>query len=326
MKKILTGLQPTGVITLGNYIGAIKQMVEYQNDYDSYIFVADLHSLTVLNDENNIKENTKSLIALYLACGIEPKKNTIFIQSENEYHTNLAWILECHTYFGELSRMHQFKEKSKKNTNFSAGLFTYPVLMAADILLYDADLVPVGVDQKQHVEIARDIAIRFNKKYGDTFTVPDCLISESGTKIMDLVNPDKKMSKSAENKKGVIFLLDSESEIRKKIASATTDSEMKVKYDKENKPGISNLISIYSSLKNVPIKQVEEEFKDSNYGNFKKAVADVVVETLSAIQDKYNYYINSDCIDKILDENLEKVRKIAKEKYDLVKSRISIGR
>jgi len=326
MKRLLTGLQPTGVITLGNYIGAIKQMVEYQDDYDSYLFVADLHSLTVLNDDNNIKKSTRDLIALYLACGVDPKKNTIFIQSENEYHTNLSWILECHTYFGELSRMHQFKEKSKKSNNFSAGLFTYPVLMAADILLYDADLVPVGIDQKQHVEIARDIAIRFNKKYGDTFTVPDCLISEAGTKIMDLVTPDKKMSKSAENKKGVIFLLDSEKDIRKKIMSATTDSEMVVKYDKELKPGISNLISIYAALKNISIKEVEELFKDSNYGNFKKCVADVVVEELTKIQNKYNEIINSDIIDKILDENIDKVRKISKTKYDLVKDKISIGR
>lgn len=326
MKRLLTGLQPTGVITLGNYIGAIKQMVEYQDDYDSYLFVADLHSLTVINDDNNIKDSTRSLIALYLACGVDPKKNTIFIQSENEYHTNLSWILECHTYFGELSRMHQFKEKSKKSTNFSAGLFTYPVLMAADILLYDADLVPVGIDQKQHVEIARDIAIRFNKKYGDTFNVPDCLISESGTKIMDLVTPDKKMSKSAENKKGVIFLLDSEKDIRKKIMSATTDSEMIVKYDKELKPGISNLISIYSALKNISIKEVEELFKDSNYGNFKKCVADLVVKELTKIQERYNEIINSDIIDKILDENIDKVRKIAKAKYDLVKKKVSIGR
>lgn len=326
MKRLLTGLQPTGVITLGNYIGAIKQMVENQGKYESYIFVADLHSLTVLNDNNNIKENTRSLLALYLACGIDPKLNTIFVQSDNEYHTNLSWILECHTYFGELSRMHQFKEKSKKSVNFSAGLFTYPVLMAADILLYDTDLVPVGMDQKQHVEIARDIAIRFNKRYGDTFTVPDCLISESGTKIMDLQTPDKKMSKSAENKKGVIFLLDSEKDIRKKIMSATTDSDMLVKFDKENKPGISNLISIYASLKNMEIEEVEELFKDSNYGNFKKCVADVVVEELTKIQNKYNEIINSDIIDKILDENIDKVRRIAKEKYDLVKEKISIGR
>ena len=326
MKKLLTGLQPTGVITLGNYIGAIKQMVKYQDEYDSYIFVADLHSLTVLNDDISIKDNTRSLVALYLACGIDPKKNTIFIQSENEYHTNLSWILECHTYFGELSRMHQFKEKSKKNANFSAGLFTYPVLMAADILLYDIDYVPVGIDQKQHVEIARDIAIRFNNKYGKTFNIPDCLISESGTKIMDLQTPYKKMSKSSENKKGVISLLDSTEVIRKKIMSATTDSEMSIKYDPENKPGISNLINIYSSLKNISIEETEKEFKDANYGSFKKAVADIVVECVEDIQKKYEYYLNSTEIDDILNSGVARTREIAKEKYDLVKKRINIGR
>ena len=326
MKKLLTGLQPTGVITLGNYIGAIKQMVKYQDEYDSYIFVADLHSLTVLNDDISIKDNTRSLVALYLACGIDPKKNTIFIQSENEYHTNLSWILECHTYFGELSRMHQFKEKSKKNANFSAGLFTYPVLMAADILLYDIDYVPVGIDQKQHVEIARDIAIRFNNKYGKTFNIPDCLISESGTKIMDLQTPYKKMSKSSENKKGVISLLDSTEVIRKKIMSATTDSEMSIQYDPENKPGISNLINIYSSLKNISIEETEKEFKDANYGSFKKAVADIVVECVEDIQKKYEYYLNSTEIDDILNSGVARTREIAKEKYDLVKKRINIGR
>lgn len=326
MKKLLTGLQPTGVITLGNYIGAIKQMVKYQDEYESYIFVADLHSLTVLNDDINIKDNTRSLVALYLACGIDPKKNTIFIQSENEYHTNLSWILECHTYFGELSRMHQFKEKSKKNTNFSAGLFTYPVLMAADILLYDIDYVPVGIDQKQHVEIARDIAIRFNNKYGKTFNIPDCLISESGTKIMDLQTPNKKMSKSTENKKGVISLLDNTEVIRKKIMSATTDSEMSIKYDPENKPGISNLINIYSSLKNISIDEIEKEFKNSNYGSFKKAVADVVIECVEDIQKKYEYYLNSTEIDEILNAGATRTREIASSKYDLVKNRINIGR
>lgn len=326
MKRLLTGLQPTGVITLGNYIGSIKQMVENQDKYDSYIFVADLHSLTVPNENNNIKENTRSLLALYLACGIDPHKNTIFIQSENEYHTNLSWILECNTYYGELSRMHQFKEKSKKSANFTSGLLTYPVLMASDILLYDTDIVPVGIDQKQHVEIARDIAIRFNKKYGDTFTVPEPLITKTGTKIMDLIDPTKKMSKSAENKKGVIFLLDDEKDIRKKIMSATTDSEMIVKYDKENKPGISNLINIYSSLTLKSIEEVEDEFKNSNYGNFKKKVADVVVEFTNSIKEKYNEYINSDIIDSILDDNIDKVRNMAKEKYELVKNRINIGR
>ena len=244
MKKILTGLQPTGVITLGNYIGAIKQMVERQNEYDSYIFVADLHSITIAQDKNELASRTKSLIALYLACGIDPEKNTIFLQSQNPYHANLSWLLECNTYFGELSRMIQFKEKSQGHDNFTVGLFTYPVLMAADILLYDANYVPVGIDQKQHVELTRDIAIRFNKKYGEVFTIPEPLISKEGTKIMDLVDPTKKMSKSSENPKGVIRLLDDIDAIRKKIMGATTDSEMKIVYDIENKPGISNLLNI----------------------------------------------------------------------------------
>ena len=326
MKRLLTGLQPTGVITLGNYIGSMKQMVENQDKYDSYIFVADLHSLTVPNDNNNIKESTRNLLALYLACGIDPSKNTIFIQSENEYHTNLSWILECNTYYGELSRMHQFKEKSKKSTNFTSGLLTYPVLMAADILLYDTDVVPVGIDQKQHVEIARDIAIRFNKKYGDTFAIPEPLITKTGTKIKDLVDPSKKMSKSSENKKGVIFLLDDEKDIRKKIMSATTDSEMIIKYDPENKPGISNLINIYSAITNKSIDDIEKEFEGSNYGTFKKVVADVVVDLTNEIKEKYNKYINSDIIDKMLDDNIDKVRNIAKEKCNLVKERINIGR
>ena len=325
MKRILTGLQPTGELTLGNYIGAIKQMVKYQEDYESYIFVADLHALTVLKDDSHIKQNTKKLLALYLACGIDPKKNVIFVQSDNEYHANLSWILECHTYFGELSRMHQFKEKSKKNVNFTSGLFTYPVLMAADILLYDIDYVPVGIDQKQHVEIARDIAIRFNKRYGNTFNIPDCLISNTGTKIMDLVNPIVKMSKSSENKKGIITLLDTEKEIRKKIMSATTDSEMKVKYDKELKPGISNLINIYSSLTDKNIEDIEKEFENSNYGEFKRKVADVVVAELKHIQDKYNYYLNSEELDNILKEGALKTREIARLKYEEVKNLV-LGR
>ncbi len=316
-KRILTGLQPTGVITLGNYIGAIKQMVERQDEYESFIFVADMHAITI--PQENLKENTRSLIALYLACGLDPKKNTIFLQSDNVYHANLSWLLECNTYFGELSRMIQFKEKSKKNANFSVGLFTYPVLMASDILLYDTDLVPVGIDQKQHVELTRDIAIRFNKKYGNTFKVPDVLISKSGTKIMDLTDPLKKMSKSSENEKGVIKLLDDITVVRKKIMSATTDSEMSIKYDPENKPGISNLINIYISLTNKTINEVEEEFKDSNYGNFKSSLADIVCNFLSDIQNKYNEIINSDIIDKILEDGKNKTTEMAYKKYKLTK-------
>lgn len=323
---MLTGLQPTGVITLGNYIGAIKQMVKYQDEYESYIFIADLHSITVPQDPKVLHNNIRSLVALYLACGIDQKKNVIFVQSENEYHANISWLLECNTYFGELSRMTQFKDKSKKNANFSAGLFTYPVLMASDILAYDVDYVPVGIDQKQHVEIARDIAIRFNKKFGDTFKVPDVMISDSGTKIMDLVDPLKKMSKSSENPKGVIRLLDDISSIRKKIMGATTDSEMCVKFDMENKPGISNLINIYGAITGKSIKEIEDEFKDSNYGSFKSKVSDAICEEVSKIQERYNEIIESDELDEILDKGISKTREIAKAKYELMKERMGLGR
>ncbi len=325
-QRMLTGLQPTGVITLGNYIGAIKQMVENQDQYDSFLFVADLHSITIPQDKEELSKKTRSLIALYLACGIDPKKNTIYIQSENPYHANLSWLLECNAYFGEMSRMHQFKEKSKKHENFTVGLFTYPVLMAADILLYDTNIVPVGIDQKQHVEIARDIAIRFNKKYGDTFVIPEPKISESGTKIMDLVNPTQKMSKSAENEKGVIRILDDIKVARKKIMSATTDSEMVIKYDPENKPGISNLINIYISLTDKTVEEVEEEFKDSNYGTFKKKVADEVEKLLTTIQTKYQEILNSEELDKILDEGRDKTIEIAKIKYQEAKEKMGFHR
>ena len=325
-KRMLTGLQPTGIITLGNYIGAIKQMVERQDQYDSFLFIADLHAITIPQDKDTLSEKTRSLLALYLACGIDPSKNTIYIQSENLYHTNLAWLLECTAYYGEMSRMHQFKEKSKKNANFTVGLFTYPILMAADILLYDTDIVPVGIDQKQHVEIARDIAIRFNNKYGDTFVIPEPKISESGTKIMDLQNPTQKMSKSAESDKGVIRLLDDIAVARKKIMSATTDSEMSIKYDPDNKPGISNLINIYVSLTNKTIEETEKEFKDSNYGTFKTVVADEVEKLLTDIQTKYHEWLNSDDLDKILDNGRDKTTEIAKEKYIEAKEKMGFHR
>ena len=247
MERMLTGLQPTGSITLGNYIGAIRQMIKYQDKYDSYIFVADMHAITVPQDPKELSNNIKNLLAIYLASGIDPKKNTIFLQSDNIYHANVSWVLECLTPYGELGRMTQFKDKSRKHQNFSAGLLTYPVLMASDILIYDADFVPTGQDQKQHVELARNIAERVNKKYNKKiFKIPNPLIPTEGAKIMDLADPTKKISKSEENKKGVIFLLDEENVIRKKIMGATTDSEMSVRFDFENKPGISNLINIYT--------------------------------------------------------------------------------
>jgi tryptophanyl-tRNA synthetase len=326
MKKALTGLQPTGTITLGNYIGAIKQMVDYQNDFDSYLFVADLHAITIPQDKDELRSKIKSLLALYLACGIDPSKNKIFLQSENIYHTNISWMLECNTYYGELSRMTQFKDKSKKDSNFSAGLLTYPILMAADILAYDIDCVPVGQDQKQHVELARDIAIRFNNKYGQTFVVPEPIIRKEGTKILDLQDPSIKMNKSAISKKGVILMLDEEDVIRKKIMGATTDSLNKVSFDLKEQPGISNLINIYSSLTGISVNDVVLKFKDYNYGDFKKEVADVVVSVLSDIQNKYNSYLNSNELNEILDKGLEFTMKKAKAKYEDMKQKMGLSR
>ncbi len=326
MKRILTGLQPTGVITLGNYVGAIRKMKQLQDEYDSFIFVADMHAITIPQDREQLPKNIRSLVALYLACGIDPKKNTIYIQSENIYHANVSWMLECNSYYGELSRMTQFKDKSRKNANFTVGLLTYPVLMAADIIIYDADYVPVGVDQKQHVELARDIAIRFNKKYGDTFKVPDFYYTDTEVKIMDLQDPTKKMSKSAENPKGVIKLLDDLDDVRKKIMKAATDSESIVRFDPENKPGVSNLMGIYAALTYKSMEEIEEEFKDQNYGTFKKAVADVVCAELEKIQTRYYEILNGTELDRILDEGREKTLAMAKEKYEIMKKKIGLYR
>lgn len=326
MKRVLTGLQPTGVITLGNYIGAIRQMAEVDDSTENFIFIADMHAITINQDPITLRNNIKSLVALYLACGIDPKKNTIYIQSDNPYIASISWMLECNTYYGELSRMTQFKDKSKKNANFTSGLLTYPVLMAADILAMDIDLVPVGIDQKQHVELARDIAIRFNNKYGETFKIPESVIKEDGTKIADLQNPHKKMSKSSESDKGVIRLLDDLKTVRKKIMSATTDSEMNIKYDPINKPGISNLINIYRSLTNKSISEVEEEFKDTNYGTFKTKVADVVVDLLADIQNKYNEILKSEYLDEILDNGAKINIEITKKFYEKMKKSIGLGR
>jgi len=326
MKKLLTGLQPSGELTLGSLIGGISQSIKYQNEFDSYIFVPDMHAITVDQDPKLLKERIKKNVALYIAAGLDPKKNTFYIQSENLYHANLSWILECTTYMGEASRMTQFKEKSKNKENVSVGLFTYPILMASDILLYDADVVPTGIDQKQHVELARNLAERFNKKYGDTFKIPEPMIPKIGAKIKDLQEPTKKMSKSSENPKGIIYLLDDEAALRKKIMSAVTDSEGKVYYDEENKPGISNLLTIYSYFKNITIKETEEYFKDYNYGNLKKEVADVIVENLTKIQNKYNEIINSKELDEILDDGRNKMNEYAKNKYEEIRNKVGLGR
>ena len=326
MKRILTGLKPTGDLTLGNYIGAIKQMVNMQEEYESFLFVADLHALTIYQDPKELRERIKRFIAMYIACGIDPEKNTIYIQSENEYIPAISYLLECTTYYGEASRMIQFKEKSREHSNFSVGLLTYPVLMAADILYCDTDYVPVGIDQKQHVELARDIAIRFNNKYGEIFNIPETLLNENGTKIYDLKNPTKKMSKSEENPAGVISMFDKPDIIKSKIMKATTDSDNLIKYDIDNKPGISNLLTIASSLTNKSISELEQEFKDIGYGEFKKYVAEVTSNHIKEIQDKYNELINSDKLDKILDEGIQKSRKLAEEKYKIMKEKMGVIR
>lgn len=326
MKKLLTGLQPSGELTLGSLIGGISGSIKNQDLFDSYIFVPDMHAITVEQDPELLRERIRKNVALYIAAGLDPKKNTFYIQSENLYHANLSWILECTTYIGEASRMTQFKEKSRNKENVSVGLFTYPILMASDILLYDADVVPTGIDQKQHVELARNLAERFNKKYGDTFKIPEPMIPEIGAKIKDLQDPTKKMSKSSTNQKGIIYLLDDETIIRKKIMSAVTDSEGKVYYDENNKPGISNLLTIYSYFKNISIKETEEHFKDYNYGNLKKEVADIVVDNLTKIQNKYNEIINSKELDEILDNGKNKMNEYAKRKYEDIRKKVGLGR
>ena len=328
MKRLLSGIKPTGELTLGNYIGAIKQFVDMQRDYETFVFVADLHALTVYNDPIVLKSRIKDIVAVYLASGLDPKYTTLFIQSENMYHTNLSWVLECNSYMGELSRMTQFKDKSKdkNNESISCGLFTYPVLMASDIIIYDADVVPVGIDQKQHVELARNLAERFNNKYGETFKVPEPIIPKSGAKIYDLQNPTKKMSKTSESDKGVIMLLESPETARKKIMSAVTDSDNEIRYDFDNKPGISNLLTIYSSLTGISIDDTVSKFKDSNYGEFKRCVADVVVEFLTDLQEKYNKIIDSGKIDEILDESNKKVHSIAESKVKEVFDKVGVGR
>lgn len=327
MKRVLTGLKPTGELTLGNYIGAIKQIVKMQEEYDEiYLFVADLHALTVFQDPKELKGRIRRFIAMYLACGIDPNKTTVYLQSENHYIPAISWLLECCTYYGEASRMIQFKEKSREQENFTVGLLTYPILMAADILYCDASYVPVGVDQKQHVEIARDIAERFNKKFGETFELPECLLNESAIKIKDLKYPDKKMSKSENNPNSVISLFDKPEDIEKKIMGATTDSDNEIKYDEENKPGISNLLNIASVLGNKSISDLEEEFKNANYGEFKKYVATITKEHLKAIQEKYEVIYKSDELDNILDKGRDKSISLAKEKYEIMCEKMGIVR
>ena len=329
MKRVLTGIQPSGHITLGNYLGAIKPLLELQNneDVELLVFIADLHAITVNQDRQQLKKNIRELAALYLACGLDLNKAHMFIQSEVPCHNQLGWVMECNSYIGELERMTQFKDKKQKQTEgVSAGLLTYPPLMAADILLYDTDLVPVGEDQKQHLEITRNLAERFNNKYGETFTVPEPYILKTGAKIMSLVEPTKKMSKSDSNPKAFITLLDDINIAKKKIKSAVTDSDGIIKYDIVNKPGISNLLTIYSSLSNISISNLEIRYKDSNYQNFKEDLANLVAQFLTNIQEKFNYYINDSNLDLVLNSGRDLAYHVASRKIQKVYRKIGLGR
>ena len=285
---VFSGIQPTGVMTLGNYLGAVKNWGVLQDEYNCAYSIVDMHAITVRQDPAALRKNTLDAYALILACGIDPEKSIAFIQSHVPQHAELSWILSCYTQFGELSRMTQFKDKSQKHAdNINAGLFTYPVLMAADILLYKTDLVPVGADQKQHLELARTIAERFNGVYGDTFTVPDGYIPKQGAKIMSLSDPTKKMSKSDENQNGFIAVLDDEDTIIRKFKRAVTDSDMCVRFA-DGKDGINNLITIYSLVTGKTVAEVEREFDGRGYGDFKLAVGEAVADHLKPIRDEFN--------------------------------------
>ncbi len=325
-KIILSGIQSTGKLTLGNYLGAINNWVQMQEEYDCYYMIANLHSLTVRNDPETLRNNTLKVLAMYVAAGLDPEKNTIFIQSQVKEHAELGWILDCYTYMGELSRMTQFKDKAAKHAdNINAGLFTYPALMAADILLYQANLVPVGQDQQQHLEITRDIAERFNKLYGKTFTIPEGYYGKASAKIMGLQDPTAKMSKSATNPNDVILLEDEPDVIIKKFKKAVTDSENKVRFDPENKPGVSNLMQIYSSITGLKMEEIEKEFENSGYGDFKTKVAETVVAKLEPIQKKYKELLeNKEYLEKIYTEGANRARKLASKTLDEVKERIGI--
>ena len=326
MKTIFSGIQPSGTLTLGNYLGAIQQFVQLQEDYDCRFCIVDQHAITVPQDPKELKHNIRSLAALYIASGLDPENATLFIQSNVPAHTELGWMLQSITYMGELERMTQFKDKSAGRDAVSAALFTYPALMAADILLYNTDVVPVGEDQTQHLELTRNIAERFNNRFGKTFTVPDIKIPEVGARIMSLQEPTKKMSKSDENQKGFISMLDEPKQIVKKIKSAVTDSEGVVKYDKANKPGVSNLLTIYSSCTGESIEALEKKYEGKGYGDFKQGVADAVVNLLEPIQERYKELIDSPELDTILDGGAENAAVIANKTVAKAKKAMGLGR
>ncbi|MGO4889345.1 tryptophan--tRNA ligase [Anaerobacillus sp. MEB173] len=326
MKTIFSGIQPSGTLTLGNYLGAMKHFVELQNDNNCYFCIVDQHAITVPQDRLKLRENIRSLAALYLAVGIDPNKATLFIQSEVPAHAQLGWIMQCVSYIGELERMTQFKDKSAGKEAVSAALLTYPPLMAADILLYNTDIVPVGEDQKQHLELTRDLAERFNKKYNDIFTIPEVSIPKVGARIMSLTDPSKKMSKSNPNPKSYISMLDDEKVIIKKIKSAVTDSDGIIKYNKEEKPAVSNLMTIYSLCSGKTIEEIESLYDGKGYGEFKADLAAIVVDALRPIQERYNELLQSEELDNILDQGAEKANRVARKTLEKAERAMGLGR
>ncbi len=330
MKRILSGIKPTGSLNIGTYLGSVKNFVKLQDqmpDYEFFIFIADLHAITIHKGKQELRAKIKELAALYIACGLNPERINLFIQSEVPAHSQLAYLLQCNSYIGELERMIQYKEKSKKQeTGITVGLFTYPTLMASDILLYDSEFVPVGKDQKQHLELARDIAIRVNNKYNNIFTVPKPLIAEVGAKINSLTDPTSKMDKSGDNEKSRINLLDPENFIKKKIKSAVTDSLGTIIYDPENRPGISNLLTIYHVITNIPFKDIEKKYQGMGYKEFKEDLGEIVYQELKPIQTKYYELINSKELNNILDKGRERANQVANQKIMKFNDRIGLGR
>ncbi len=323
-KKVLySGMQSTGNLTLGNYLGALKNWITLSDEYECFYSVANMHSITVRQNPAELRKHARELLTLFIAAGIDPEKNCIYYQSHVPAHAELAWILNCYTYMGELSRMTQFKDKSAKHAdNINAGLFTYPVLMAADILLYQADVVPVGIDQMQHLEITRDIAQRFNSIYGDVFTIPEAYVGKVGAKIMSLQEPSRKMSKSDENPNGSIYLMDDPDTIMRKFKRAVTDSEGQIRY-RDEQPGIKNLISIYCACTGKTPEEVEREFDGRGYGEFKPAVGEAVISVLKPLQERVAELTRDKAyIDSVIKNNAEKADYVANKTLRKVQKKV----
>ena len=326
MKRVFSGVQPTGNIHLGNYLGALKQFTALQEEHDCIYCIVDLHAITVPQDPKELRSHILDVAPLYLSIGVDPKKSTIFIQSDVPGHSELSWILTCSSYTGELFRMTQFKSKSGNKESAPAGLLMYPVLMAADILLYDTNIVPVGNDQKQHIELCRDIAIRVNNTHKKTFVIPEGKYMKEGARIMALDEPTKKMSKSATNIHSRISLLDEPSKIKKSIMKATTDSEGEVRFDVDKKPGISNLINIYSVLSGESISSIEKQYSGKGYGDFKKDLVEITDNALKPIRDNFNEIRNSEELLCILSDGAEKANEISERTLARVKDTFGLGK